>query len=305
MDKIDFVIPLRKKNMIIKTTIEGIIFNYHPKNIYVITNPNDINYLETDCQKWDNYNTNIIFINEDSFFIKNYNLTRKYIEQFYTYIDEQSREFGWWYQQLLKLGAYKQIDKLSDPFVVWDSDLIVLNKWEIYDSKENIYKFAILQECAKNEFNKIEYSKSIKMLTGFDAIEPNIEGTFVPHHFIFHHKILDSFLHYVEIYNKCKSKNNWILIIIKLSKDFYRFSEYKCLATFMKNYFPDKFLFYPFSKYGKNGIRYRESDEIIEKIKDYCSINEMGNLCYKDFKKFVSQNYDFNPSYIQIEHVIN
>jgi hypothetical protein len=47
MDKIDFVIPLRKKNMIIRTTIECIIDNYHPRNIYVITNPSDIKYLET------------------------------------------------------------------------------------------------------------------------------------------------------------------------------------------------------------------------------------------------------------------
>lgn len=305
MDKIDFVIPLRKKNMIIRTTIECIIYNYHPNNIYVITDPNDIKYLEIESQKWDISNTKIYFINEDTFFIKNYNLTRKEIEMNYSFIDNQSREFGWWYQQLLKLGAYKQIDTLSDPFVVWDSDLIILHKWEIFDSKENTYKFAILQERAKNEFNKIEYAKSIKALTGLEAIEPNIEGTFVPHHFIFHHKILDSFLHYIEVYNKCKSTNNWITQIISLSKNYYRFSEYKCIATFMKKYFPDELLFYPFSIYGKNGIRYRDSDEIIEKIKDYCNIKGTGNLCYKDFKNFVRKNYDFNPSYIQIEHVVN
>ena len=71
----------------------------------------------------------------------------------------------------------------------------------------------------------------------------------------------------------------------------------------MNKYFPDELLFYPYNIFGKHGIRYRDSVEIIEKIKDYCNINETDNLCYKDFKKFVSENYDFNPSYIQIEHI--
>jgi len=305
MDKIDFVIPLRKKNMIIRTTIECIIDNYHPRNIYVITNPIDINYLETESKKWDKSNTNVFFINEDIFFIKHYNLTRYDIEKLYCFIDEQSREFGWWYQQIIKLGAYKQIDYLSDPYVVWDSDLISLQKWDLYNAKENSYKFAILQERAKNEFNKIEYAKSLKILTGLDAIEPENEGTFVPHHFIFHHKIIDSFLHYIEKYNVYNTTDNWITLIMSLSKNYYRFSEYKSIATFMKKYFPDELLFYTFNNYGKNGIRYRDSDEIIGKIKVYFNINETGNLCYKDFKKFVFENYDFNPSYIQIEHVAN
>ena len=304
MDEIDFVIPLCKKNMIIRTTIECIIFNYHPKNIYVITNPKDIKCLENECKKWNILETKIFFIDEDSFFIKNYNLSRKEIESYYTYIDNKSREFGWWYQQILKLGAFKQIDNLSDPFVVWDSDLISLKKWEIFDKEEKNYKFAILQERAKNEFNKNEYAKSIKNITGLDAIEPNIEGTFVPHHFVFHHKILDSFLHYIESYNSIlPPTDSWIKLIVSLSKTHYRFSEYKCLATYMNKYFHDELLFYPYNIFGKHGIRYRDSVEIIEKIKNYCNINETDNLCYKDFKKFVSENYDFNPSYIQIEHI--
>jgi hypothetical protein len=305
MDKIDFVIPLCKKNMIIRTTIEGIIDNYHPKNIYVITNPSDIKHLVNESETWYKSNTIVSFINEDIFFMKIYNLTRHDINKLYTYKDENSREFGWWYQQLLKLGAYKQIDSLSDPYVVWDSDLIVLHKWEIFNSKKNSYKFAILQERAKNEFNKIEYAKSIKFLTGLDAIEPDIEGTFVPHHFIFHHKIIDSFIQYIELYNKSPLNNNWIKIIMTLSKNYNRFSEYKCITTFMNKYFPDELLFYPFSCYGKDGIRYRDSNEIIEKIQEFCNINKTDNLCYKDFVKFVKNNYHYYPSYIQIEHVVN
>jgi hypothetical protein len=41
-------------------------------------------------------------------------------------VNENSREFGWWYQQIIKLGAFLQIPNLSDPYIVWDSDLIPL-----------------------------------------------------------------------------------------------------------------------------------------------------------------------------------
>ena len=306
MDEIDFVVPLCKNNMIIRTTIESIVYNYHPRNIYIITNSKDAIYLESISKNWDIGNTIITTINEEDFFIKNYGLTKHDIEQYYNFIDTESREFGWWYQQILKLGAYKQIENLSDPYVVWDSDLIVLQKWDLFDPSDGIYKFAILQECSKNEFNKNEYSKSIKELIGLESIEPPIEGTFVPHHFIMHHNVLERLVSFIEErhdanVNANVDSDSWIKIIISLSKTYYRFSEYKCLATFMQKNYPELLLFYPFELYGKNGIRYRDSSNIVEKIKEFSDRDN--NLTYNKFKEFVQSNYDFGPSYIQIEHV--
>ena len=303
MDNIDFVVPLCKNNMIIRITIESIVYNYHPRNIYIITNSKDCYYLDKTSKNWDIGNTIIKTINEEYFFVNNYGLSKKEIEQYYTFIDSNSREFGWWYQQIVKLGAYKQIENLSDPYVVWDSDLIVLQKWNLFEPSDRIYKFAILQECSKNEFNKTEYSKSIKNLIGLDSIEPPINGTFVPHHFIMHHNVLERFIRFIEKRNSDRNTNIelWIKIIISLSKTYYRFSEYKCLATFMQTYFPDLLLFYPFELYGRNGIRYRDSSDIMGKIKDFCKINS--DMSYHKFKEFVQINYDFGPSYIQIEHV--
>ena len=308
MGEIDFVVPLCKNNMIFRTTIESIVYNYHPRNIYIITNPKDAIYLESIIEKWNIGNTIITTINEEEFFIKNYDLNKPDIEQYYTFIDSESREFGWWYQQILKLGAYKQIEKLSDPYVVWDSDLIVLQKWNLFDPSDGIYKFAILQECSKNEFNKNEYAKSIQNLIGLDSIEPIVNGTFVPHHFIMHHNVLERFVAFIEEKHLANTNTNttvdsWIKIIISLSKQYYRFSEYKCLATFMKTYFPELLLFYPFELYGKNGVRYRDSNSIIEKIKGFCCSERDNSLTYNKFKEFVQVNYDFEPSYIQIEHV--
>jgi hypothetical protein len=293
---LDFVIPICNYNIIIKVTLESIIINYTPRNIYIVINKNDADILEKECLQWNFSTTKLIFINEDEYFINNYGLTKKNINQWYTWKDNQSREFGWWYQQLIKIGSYKQINNLSDPYVVWDSDLIVLQKWNLYDKENDIYKFAILQEHAKNEFNRNEYFNSIKEIIGIPPIEPAIEGTFVPHHFIMHHKVLNKLVQHIEE----KNQYNWIKTIMLLSNTYYRFSEYKCITTFMSVYFPELLSFYPFHEYGKKGIRYRESSKIMEEIKNFCKENI---LSYEIFKSFIQNTFDEKYTYIQLEHV--
>ena len=86
-----------------------------------------------------------------------------------------------------------------------------------------------------------------------------------------------------------------------LSNRYYRFSEYKSIATFMNNYYPELLSYYPFYSYGKNGIRYRESNEIIEKIIDYCKNDR---LTYEIFKEFIKNTFQTSPSYIQLEHIV-
>lgn len=305
-DYLDFIIPVCSNNIIIRTVIESIYNFYSPKNIYIITQNKYINEIKKEYIYWNINYSIIIFIDEDNFFLDNYHLTKKDIEKFYTYKDEKSREFGWWYQQILKLGAFYQIKNLSDPYVVWDADLIPLIKWELNlieeKEKKSSYKFAILQEKAKNIFNENEYKKSIKNIINLDVIEPK-KGTFVPHHFIIHHIVIKDMLNYIEL-NK-KDENNekklWIQIIIELSSEYYRFSEYKCLATYMNYYYKDLLKYYPFDEYGKFGIRYRENTQILNKLLLGCNIKN--GISYNDFKNFVKNNYKDIPSYIQIEHL--
>ena len=302
----DFVIPVCRNNIIIRTTIESVIYNYSPRCIYIITNSTDKEILEHNCRKWELSKTNVIVLDENSFFMKTYNLSRADINQWYTWKDVNSREFGWWFQQILKLGAFQQIENLSDPYVVWDSDLIVLDKWELFPAigEPTIPRFAILQESAKNELNRTQYADSIKNIIGLDVIEPTGGGTFVPHHFIFHHRILQNMFQYIEFSNVCKHDNkHWIQYIMELSSTYYRFSEYKCVATYMNTFFPELLQYYKFHEYGKRGIRYRESSEIIEKIRqDLFRIDDFG-ISRIDFMQFIDNYFDDIPSYIQIEHV--
>jgi hypothetical protein len=297
----DFVIPLHRYHSMIRTTVEGIYQFYSPNKIYIITPEKYVKNIYLSCSDW---NTTVIPIAEETFFINNYGLHINDIKRlFNNKEDSRSREFGWWYQQIIKLSAYTQIDGLSDPYVVWDSDLIPLIKWDLYSYEpaleEHVYKFAILQEKARTEWNIDQYRESIQCLTGLNTVEPN-EGTFVPHHFIFHHFILAKLKEHIESHNN--NNNNWIHCIMDLSHYFFRFSEYKMVATFMINYFPEMLHYYEYNKYGKFGNRIREPQQLIREIEENCVIESYG-LSYDEFCKFINKKYDYNISYLQIEHI--
>ena len=287
---LDFVIPLKQNNVILRTVVEGIVAFYSPRTIYIITDSLSTLEILEHFIYWKKGKTNIVPIDENIF-------RKEDLERKYTWIDEKSREFGWWFQQIIKLDAVNRITTLSDPFVVWDADLIPLIKWNLYNEESREYRFAILQECAKNVFNQEQYHASINHLIGLETIEPVLNGTFVPHHFIFHHTVIRELIERI-------GSVNWQEKIIALSATYYRFSEYKCVATFMQTYFPELLKYYPYTEFGEKGIRFRESLEIQGKIRRKCDIKEWG-LGYDVFREFVEREFeDRDISYLQIEHVV-
>jgi hypothetical protein len=299
----DFVIPLHRYHNMVRTTVEAIQKFYSPKKIYIITPEIYTSNIDLLSMYWDGL---VVTIPEETFFLKNYGLHVDDIKKiFNNNEDSRSREFGWWYQQLIKLGAYTQISGLSDPYTVWDSDLIPLIRWSIYPNiGEKSYKFAILQEKARSEWNIEQYKDSIMYLTGMKAIEPD-EGTFVPHHFVFHHNIINELQRHIEshgvMYNGNKGMN-WIQCIIQSSHKFFRFTEYKMVATFMTKYFPEMLNYHKYNKYGRFGSRIRDPVPFIKEIEDNCNIDFHG-LSHKEFCRFVNEKYGYHVSYLQVEHI--
>jgi hypothetical protein len=285
----------------VRTVLEGIQVYYNPRTIYIITSEKYVD--EINKHDW---NINVIGIPEETFFMKNYGLTITDIENlFNNNNDERSREFGWWYQQLIKLGAHIQIEGLSDPFIVWDSDLIPLKKWDLYPTHgEPFFKFAILQEKARSQWNIEQYKSSLMELTNLELITPIPEGTFVPHHYVLHHKVLDDLYLWIREHNKTLNKQdkNWIYSIMSLSHKYFRFSEYLTLSSFMMKKYPELLHYHCFEKYGKNGYRIRDSKDFVEDIEKNCPIHKNG-LSYKDFYGYVENQYKEIPSYLQIEHI--
>ena len=304
---IDFVIPLHRYHNMVRTVVEAIHLFYNPRTIYIITPEIDVTEINEKSKNW--MQNNVIAIKEETFFMKNYGLSRTTIENLFNQTpDEQSREFGWWYQQLIKLGANKQIEGLSDPYIVWDSDLIPLNKWEIYPTmREPHYKFAILQEKARSQWNVEQYRSSLYELTGLSLVTPNPEGTFVPHHYVLHHKVLEEIHSLIQTNNQETMQNpqnpqSWIHSIMNLSHRYYRFSEYLMISSYMMKNHSNLLQYHPFNEYGKTGFRIRDSKEFVNDVETNCKIEENG-LSYQEFYQYVENQYQELPSYLQIEHI--
>ena len=112
MNNIDFVIPLHRYHYLLRTVLESIELFYEPRIIYIITPKIYCNYIEVISKNW--LIKKIIMLSEEDFFLLNYNLHYNDIfEIFNNEFNEKSREFGWWYQQILKLSAFTQIKNLS------------------------------------------------------------------------------------------------------------------------------------------------------------------------------------------------
>jgi hypothetical protein len=303
---IDFVIPLKKVGLFTRSVLEGIEFFYQPKKIYIVTNEIDISFLEKELPFW---KVGLIqMIKEESFFCENFGLTMENLEnQFHSkekLKDEKHREFGWWYQQLIKLGASFQIKDISRKYVVWDADLIPLEKWELVvknKKNDNIeYHVAILQKQSKNDFNKEEYNKCIFHLLDLECSKPKKEGTFVMHHMIFDTEYVKEMIQF--IITKKQISEKWPIYFISLSNQFYRFSEYLLYSTFMMEFYKNEFLYYPYEIFGKSGIRYREPNEIIQKIRDKYSFKSDSCFSYQEIFDYFSES-SYSYSYVQFEHV--
>lgn len=308
-NNMDFVIPIKQMGLFTRSVLEGIHLFYHPRRIIVITRKYDIPILESESLHWKTKNIEIM--DENLFFIKKFALTMEQMREEYQKTGHKKhREFGWWYQQMIKLGASTQIQNISEHYVVWDGDLIPLKKWDLsilntHDGSVD-YHIAILQNEARNDFNKQEYEKCIQHLLGFHSFSPLKEGTFVSHHMVFKVEYVKEMIEF--ILHKNEIVKSWPLYFISLSHKYYRFSEYMLYTSFMMHFHKNRFFYHPYEKYGKSGIRFREPEDIIQQISESYSSSqqqsEKKDFTYEEISNFFHTNSKHElPSYVQFEHV--
>lgn len=100
---------------------------------------------------------------------------------------------------------------------------------------------------------------------------------------------------------------------MSLSRQYYRFSEYKTYATFMLNKHPDKFHYHDLNCFGEGGLRFREANTIVDEMLKSCRLRKCG-LSYKQVSNFMLKKWHelsekqqlqpfLRPAYVQLDHV--
>ncbi|NJO71939.1 MAG: hypothetical protein HC825_10230, partial [Oscillatoriales cyanobacterium RM1_1_9] len=218
------MIPLYRVRWNTRAVLEGITAHYGPRAIHVIAPGSEARSLRQISQGW---RLAPLFAYEEETFFQQPELTKEKIcaelelgKSLYTP--------GWFYQQLLKLGAAEGIENLSEWYVVWDSDLLPVETWPLVRQDQEgpgwQHSFALLQHNqGGNPQIVATWAEWIRSVLGVEPLT-DPEGTFVPHHLWFKQEHLESFKHQVSQY--FQSEDSWLLLMIRSALQFGTFSEY-------------------------------------------------------------------------------
>ncbi|MGB0561747.1 MAG: DUF6492 family protein [Spirulinaceae cyanobacterium] len=248
----DFVIPLFRWRWNTQAVLEGLTAHYQPRSIHIIAPEATAEQLRQLSGPWQTPPLQIH--NEETFFAP-LGLTK---ERICAEMDLKLSLYtpGWFYQQLLKLGAYEGIADLSEWYLVWDSDLLPVNAWPIWstEGETTTHPFALLQH--KDWGNPAIVSKWAQWIETVLGVAPlqNAVGTFVPHHLWFEQAQLRSLAAQVQRYYN--SSDPWLLLMMRSANDFGTFSEYWLYTSWVAAQAPKDLVFHDYVAYGATTERF-------------------------------------------------
>ncbi len=248
----DIVIPLFRTRWNTRAVLEGLTFHYQPQAIHIITLPDEVASLAQISKEW---KTAPLHIHNEEIFFQTVGLTKTSICAELN-LGKSLYNPGWFYQQLLKLGAFEGLPDLSEWYLVWDSDLLPVATWPTLRGEgDNLeHMFALLQHNAYGNPTIVgKWETWIQSVLGVPPLTDET-GTFVPHHMWFKQDHLKSFAQ--QINNYYESTAHWLLLMMRSANDFGTFSEYWAYVSWVANQTPTDIAFYPYAQYGETTERF-------------------------------------------------
>lgn len=302
----DIVIPLFRTRWNTRAVMEGLTNHYHPRCIHIITLPDEVENLQEKSQDW---NTAPLHIHNEEIFFQASGLTKTSICAELN-LGKSLYNPGWFYQQLLKLGAFEGIANLSEWYMVWDSDLLPVETWPVCRAQGETLEhvFALLQHNAYGNPTIVgKWATWIQSVLGITPLTDET-GTFIPHHMWFKQEHLKSFAQQINKYYA--STDHWLLLMMRSANDFDTFSEYWAYVSWVAAQAPKDIAFYPYAKYGETTERFFDDGTgmFSTALRKSLSVDSVGpddgfSPSYKDVKTFIQTEYgaDALPSSIAFE----
>ncbi|MGF1524541.1 MAG: DUF6492 family protein [Leptolyngbyaceae cyanobacterium] len=248
----DFVIPLFQIRWNTRAVMEGLTAHYQPRAIHIVTPTPQAQKLREMSQAWQ---VAPFYVHEEEPFFQAQGLTKEIICAELD-LGESLYNPGWFYQQLLKLGAFEGIEDLSAWYAVWDSDLLPVETWPLIREEAGTlqHTFALLQHNGWG--NPAIVSKWDTWIRSVLGVEPltDPEGTFVPHHMWFKQAHVKSFAQQINAH--FQSDAHWLLLMMRSPNIFGTFSEYWSYVSWVAAQAPDDLAFYPYDRYGTTTERF-------------------------------------------------
>ncbi len=311
---LDFVMPVKEVGPVLRAVVEGVMQYYQPRSIVFVAPETVLGHLVLLLPLWKMQGVPVRLQSEENLFSP-LGLSRDMIESefeaaksrrapgfFVKNVDD--REFGWWYQQLIKLGAGTLIPGISETYVVWDSDLIPVKRWPIVcpvvqKGKSTVMtKVAILQGASKSTEAFDQYGEAMQYLLGITPMHPVGGGTFVTHHMPFHKEVVTNML------EEMSGDGPWPLKIVQIVEKTKRFSEYLTYASYAQCN-GDTFHYHCFNTYGKGGERWRGGGNALDGLLSSNAVTRVprGGFSFSQAIKYARDTFDENLPYLQFDHL--
>ena len=151
---IDFVIVSLRAMCSTEVSLKRISSMYQPRHIHYVTgHPAECNVLSTLM----NNDTRFSCLNEDDVFPHISTASLK--SDCHALARDTKKTFGWHMQQFVKLGVARHLDKLSDRFVVFDADNILIYPFSMISNTGKVF-LPFKPEAAKMNYD-IFYNKTL------------------------------------------------------------------------------------------------------------------------------------------------
>jgi hypothetical protein len=238
--KIDVIVPFHSKDRdTINWCIKGIQKHLDPARILVVCSQESRQFVES---------TDAIFFDEDR------------VVEGLTVQSFPHERWGWYFQQILKLGMADWVE--SDYYLVVDSDTVFFRDVALFNLQGNPL-YAVGKEYHKPYFDVFE------RLLGFSA---NREYSFLAHHMVFNK-------HIVREMRERFPEDPWHLSIIRYVEpqspwhSLSQFSEYEIYGHYIKILHPDEVNLRPLKWID---ITLKPSSRLFQRLSryyDYCSLH--------------------------------
>ncbi|MGB0767277.1 MAG: DUF6492 family protein [Phycisphaeraceae bacterium] len=247
----DVVIPMLEPTWCTRAVIEGLFHHYRPRRVHVIAPADGCETLRrvVSDERW---SIGEWQVHEEESFFSSPGSSKAELGR----LVDTSRSLyspGWFYQQLLKLGAWDGIEGLSESYLVWDADLLPIETWPVLDA-EGRPIYALLQHNSRGNPDIVgRWASWIREVLGVEPIEDDA-ATFVPHHMWFERSSLIAMMDRLAVYYD--SDEPWPVLMMRSANDFGTFSEYWLYASWLASRSPDEPRCYPYSAYGETTERF-------------------------------------------------
>ena len=221
--KLDIIIPVKTSlvTLTVERTIPSILTNLLYNNIYVVTNKDNFSSIQF------YFGNKIKYIDEDKVCS---GLTSNAISNYFKLKNIDIKRSNWYFQQFLKLSISK-LDFISESYLIWDADAVVLKPIKFISKEGKVY-------LNKTSEHHKPYFETMEKLIG---IKKQVNYSFISEYMVFRKEIVLSILNKI---SKKKEQHWWFTILDNINQnDLLRsgFSEYELYGNFIAKYYPNTF----------------------------------------------------------------